>query len=609
LLNLCREATQGAGALLVAAEAIFTDKAGYLADVLKGQPPWSDLPIIVLLTAGAESQKTVEALLAFGNVTVVRRPVQLSSFISTVRAALRDRSRQYEVRELLENQKRQSDELNHSEKRLRLMVESVKDYAIFATDVDGRISTWNRGAEQVFGWTEAEILGQEASVLFTPDDRAAGVPARQLAAALEKGRAEDERWHERKDGSRFFANGIATPVYDAEGTHRGFTKIARDITERKRHEEALHDADRKKDEFLAMLAHELRNPLAAVRNAVTVLKMSNAQKHIDFAKDVVERQVKQLVRLIDDLLDVSRITNGKIRLRREFLDATTILDQAIESARPFIDEGKHSLSTTIDRGNLPVKADPTRVEQIVVNLLANAAKYTEPGGKIWLSASNHGEHIVITVRDNGVGIPPEKLPEMFVLFAQGERSIARSEGGLGIGLTIVQKLAELHGGSVSAMSEGPGKGSEFSVRLPAAKKAALKAAKSDTRAPEIRRGYRILIVEDIVDTAVSMTKLLRLLGNDTEWAHDGPSAISIARTFHPEFVLLDIGLPGMDGYQVAARLRQEEFCREAVIIAVSGYGQDADRRRSLAAGFDHHMVKPVDFDSLISLIGQAASSP
>ena len=380
LQAVCQEAARGAGALLLAVEAILADRAGHLADLLKRQQPWSDIPLIVLTAAGPESQKTIEMLLALGNVTLVKRPVQLSILISTVRAALRDRRRQYEVRSLLENEKRQADQLNQSEKRLRLMVESVKDYAIFATGVDGRISTWNPGAERLFGWTDAEIFGRDASLLFTPEDRATGVPARHLAAALANGRAEDERWHERKDGSRFFANGIATPVYDENGTHRGFTQIARDITERKRHEEALRDADRKKDEFLAMLAHELRNPLAAVRNAVTVLRISNAQENIDFAKDVVERQVKQLVRLIDDLLDVSRITNGKIRLRREVLDATAILDQAIESARPLIDEGKHELIVAMDRGNLPIKADPTRIEQIVVNLLANAAKYTRATG-------------------------------------------------------------------------------------------------------------------------------------------------------------------------------------------------------------------------------------
>jgi PAS domain S-box-containing protein len=606
LTQLCQEANRGAGAVLLAEEAVLSDGAGRLREVLDQQPPWSDLPLIVLTPAGAESASTAETLRTFGNVTLVKRPVQLSILITTVRAALRDRRRQYEIRSLLQTEKQQAEALNQSEKRFRLMVESVKDYAIFATDAEGTISTWNTGAEQVFGWPESEILGQNAGVLFTPEERAVGIPEQELATALRNGRAEDERWHERKDGSRFFASGIVTPVYDDDGTHTGFTKVARDITQRKQAEDALRDADRRKDEFLAMLAHELRNPLAAVGNAVTVLKLSNAEENINFAKDVIERQVKQLTHLIDDLLDVSRITTGKIRLRREFFDAAPILDQAIESARPLINERKHELILSVDRGNLPLRADPTRVEQIVLNLLTNAAKYTEAGGRIWLTTTNDGEHVMITVRDNGIGIPPEKLPEIFQLFAQGEQSIARSEGGLGIGLTIVQKLAEMHGGRVSAESEGVGKGSAFTVWLPVARRASVTASKSGAAPFEMRKDARILVVEDNVDTACGLARLLALLGNDVQLADDGPSAIAIAQTFRPELVLLDIGLPGMDGYQVASLLREEDCCKDAVIIAVSGYGQEEDRRRSQAAGFDHHLVKPVDLGSLMSLIGHTS---
>jgi CheY-like chemotaxis protein len=242
-----------------------------------------------------------------------------------------------------------------------------------------------------------------------------------------------------------------------------------------------------------------------------------------------------------------------------------------------------------------------RVEQIVLNLLTNAAKYTESGGTIWLTGALEGDEVIITVRDTGVGIPPEKLPQMFELFTQGERSIARSEGGLGIGLTIVQKLAELHGGGVTATSDGPGRGSEFVVRLPASRRPAAPGAQP--AAAVARKGARILVVDDNEDTARGMARLLKLLGNDVRSCHDGPSALEAARDFRPEYVLLDIGLPGMDGYQVAATLRDDDCCREAVIIAVSGYGQEEDRRRSAAAGFDHHLVKPVDIDSLVTLIG------
>jgi signal transduction histidine kinase len=376
------------------------------------------------------------------------------------------------------------------------------------------------------------------------------------------------------------------------------------LVEREEQARALREADRHKDEFLAMLAHELRNPLAAVNNAVTVLKLSPDEGSRNWASDVVERQVRQLARLIDDLLDVSRITSGKIRLRKEFVDASTVLDQAIESARPLIDERRHTLTVSFERDELPLYVDTTRVEQIVLNLLTNAAKYTEDGGTIQLTAWREGQRVAISVRDNGMGIPPEKLPEMFRLFSQGDRSLARSEGGLGIGLTVVRKLAEMHSGSIEARSDGPGRGSEFVVRLPLARKPG--ATKPEARREQftVGKGSRILVVDDNADTALGMVRLLSMLGNEAIAAHNGPEALELARTFRPDFVLLDIGLPGMDGYQVASALREEEAHKDTVIIAISGYGQEEDRRRSQAAGFDHHLVKPVDFDSLVSLIGR-----
>ena len=281
-----------------------------------------------------------------------------------------------------------------------------------------------------------------------------------------------------------------------------------------------------------------------------------------------------------------------------------ILDQAIESARPLIEERGHTLSVSIERGQLSLHADTARVEQIVVNLLTNAAKYTESGGKIWLTARSDGEWAVVSVRDNGTGIQPERLPEMFELFSQGDRTLARSEGGLGIGLTIVQKLTEMHGGSVIARSEGIDRGSEFVVTLPLTRKPVEAGDVIQTGDPVVGRASRILVVDDNVDTARGMVQLLKLLGNEVVAAYDGRSAIETARNFAPDFVLLDIGLPELDGYQVALTLREDKRLQNAVIIAVSGYGQDEDRRKSFSAGFDHHLVKPVDFDSLISLIAR-----
>jgi signal transduction histidine kinase/ActR/RegA family two-component response regulator len=369
----------------------------------------------------------------------------------------------------------------------------------------------------------------------------------------------------------------------------------------------LRANDQRKDEFLAMLAHELRNPLAAISNAVNVTRRTGLKEHIDWSIDVITRQMNHLTRLIDDLLDVSRINRGMIELRKDLLDATPILDSAAATVRPLVDERKHTLEVSIESGNLWVNADPTRLEQVVVNLLNNAAKYSEDGGHIHLLARNDGGDVVIIVRDRGVGIPPDKLSGMFELFAQGDRSLARSEGGLGIGLTIVKKLVEMHGGTIVARSEGVGKGSEFTIRLPAAKRPALPGSKVSGLTETANKKARVLVVDDNVDTAHGMERLLKLIGHETARAHDGNEALQVACEFRPEIILLDIGLPGMDGYEVAARMRREEWCKNAVIVAVSGYGQDEDRRRSMEAGFDHHLIKPLDHDALLLLISPAGT--
>jgi CheY-like chemotaxis protein/two-component sensor histidine kinase len=304
----------------------------------------------------------------------------------------------------------------------------------------------------------------------------------------------------------------------------------------------------------------------------------------------------------DRVIGERRLKTFRDLLKKELLDAAHVLEQAVESVRPLIDDRKHELITVFERGEMPIWADPTRIEQIVVNLLTNAAKYTESGGRIALSGAVEAGSVVIKVKDNGIGIPPEKLPDMFQLFSQGERSIARSEGGLGIGLTIVRKLTEMHGGRVTAFSEGSDKGSEFVVSLPVAEPPRTKVPPPAAVPGEIKKGARILAVDDKVDTAEGMARLLKLLGNEVQIALNGKVAIETAKTFRPDFVLLDIGLPGMDGYEVAATLRKDPAHKNTVIVAVSGYGQDDDRRRARDAGFDHHLVKPVDFATLTTLL-------
>lgn len=407
-----------------------------------------------------------------------------------------------------------------------------------------------------------------------------------------------EKEYVRADGSRVpILIGYAT----VSGVKGHYVCFVLDLSPQKRVEQALRDADRGKDEFLAMLAHELRNPLSAIANASRVMTRSNDPDHWEWAKGVVEKQVGSLARMIDDLLDVSRITRGKIELRKEPLEILRVVDQAVETARPLISARRHQLAIPNRPASLWVEADPQRLEQVIVNLLNNAAKYTDPGGKITLSIRAEEKTVAVAVRDNGQGIVPQRIQQMFDLFAQGDRTAARSEGGLGIGLTLVRRLVELHGGTVSATSDGLGKGSEFTVRIPILSTPSPPPPASPSRNVRLGGGLRVLIVDDNRDNAQGLASLLSIDGIEVETAFDGPSGIDAARRFRPDCVLLDIGLPIMDGYEVARRLRREGFA-DASIIAVSGYGDEAARIRSREAGFDHHLIKPIDYDQLLGIL-------
>jgi signal transduction histidine kinase len=368
--------------------------------------------------------------------------------------------------------------------------------------------------------------------------------------------------------------------------------------------EQLRHADRRKDEFLALLAHELRNPLAPVRNAVTIMRLKNSDDpELAWCRDVIERQANQLTRLVDDLLDVSRITRGKITLRIETLDLSTVIDAAVETSRPLIDAHKHELVVTLPENRVRIEGDLTRLTQVIANLLNNAAKYQNEWGRIELTATCERSEAVISVTDRGVGIAPEMLAQVFELFSQGERAPDRAHGGLGIGLSLVKNLVEMHGGSVGAVSDGLGKGSKFMVRLPTvlAEPAALAALSPDSAMFPAAHPLRVLVVDDSTDAAESLAKLLRLAGHEVLVAHDGQKALEIAAAGQPTVMLLDIGLPGMDGYEVCRRMRQQGFA-EARIIAVTGYGQERDRQRSREAGFDSHTIKPVDPSELMKLV-------
>ncbi len=373
----------------------------------------------------------------------------------------------------------------------------------------------------------------------------------------------------------------------------------------RRRAEQLADVDRRKDEFLAMLAHELRNPLAPMRNALHVLSTPGADEQtLRRSIDMMGRQVHTLARLVDDLLDVSRITRGKIHLRKEAVDLGAVLGRAVEMARPLIESNRHALTVALPAEPIRLQADATRLEQVFANLLNNAAKYTERGGRISLAAERSGSEAVVQVRDNGFGIPADLLPHVFELFTQADRTLDRAEGGLGIGLTLVRSLVEMHGGEVHAFSEGSGKGSEFVVHLPVLPRS---QGLVETPPPATENGTsaasRVLVVDDNRDSADSLAVLVRLWGHEARTAHEGLSAVKAARAYRPDSVLLDIGLPGLDGYEVARQLRRD-LGHEVLLVALTGYGQDEDRRKSREAGFDHHLVKPADPNDLRRLLAR-----
>lgn len=373
-------------------------------------------------------------------------------------------------------------------------------------------------------------------------------------------------------------------------------------------QQALKKADRKKDDFLATLAHELRNPLAPIRNALEILKRATDDRsQAEQARRIMERQVQQMVRLIDDLLDISRITRGKLQLRKERMALADAVANAVEEARPLIEAAAHELTVTLPEAPIYLDADPTRLAQVVSNLLFNAAKYTTKGGHIWLIVERTGGEAVLSVRDTGIGIAAEHLPHIFKMFSQATPVLERSQGGLGVGLALVQGIVELHGGTIEARSSGIGMGSEFIVRLPTGDTPAEKVLQERESGERFRAGpkCRILVVDDNQDAAASLATLLRLKGHEIQKAHDGVEAIQTAATFRPNVVLLDIGLPKMNGYEVAAQLRQHPRDGKVTLVALTGWGRGEDKRRALEAGFDHHLTKPVepaDLDKLLALI-------
>jgi PAS domain S-box-containing protein len=496
------------------------------------------------------------------------------------------------------------------EGRFDLLASESKEYAVFLVEPGGSLLCWNPGAERLFGYRADEVIGQHFSRFFSPEDVRNGQPEQELKTACDEGRSDSVRWQVRKDGTRFWCQSVVTPLLDDTNQARSFARVMHDLTEsqateaQRQRADGLAEANRNKEEFMALLSHELRSPLSPIVNALSILRqMQTNDPIIENAGNIIERQVSQMVRLVDDLLDISRITRGKLRLTKEKVELRVIANHAAESARPLMEARKHEFSVALPTQPIWVEADPARMEQVVVNLLNNAAKYTDTGGLIRMTVSQEGDDAVIRVRDNGVGIAPDLLPKVFDLFTQVDGSLGRSYGGLGIGLALARNLVEMQDGRLLAQSGGLGKGSEFTVKLPVVAGAPGQVAKTALE-PGRRTGrsLRVLVVEDNVDAADSLSMLLRLYGHDVQVARTGPTALEMASASRPDVVLLDIGLPGMDGYQVAKGLRDRPDFKGVMLCALAGYTpSEADRLRHQESGFDHYFVKPVSLEKLTEL--------
>jgi PAS domain S-box-containing protein len=717
------------------------------ARLIRGRERSRHTPIIFLTAHDSEAARVTEAY-QLGAVDFLVKPLlpvvvraKVAAFVALF--AQKERAR------------RQADQL-------RLLIQATTDYAIFMLDPQGHVVTWNGGAERINGYRAEEIIGQHFSRFYPQDPIDRGWPAEELRRAAADGRFEDEGWRVKKDGSQYWSNVIITALRDEDGHLQGFSKVTRDLTERRQKEQALRqlnqdlewrvrertadleasnealraeaveraraeralrdseeqfrtladsipqlawmarpdghifwynrrwfeytgvppgqtegwgwqsvhdpaelprvlanwraaldrgepwedtfplrrhdgqmrwhlsravpvrddrgrvgrwfgtntditdrieveaalkDADRRKDQFLAMLAHELRNPLAPVLTGLQVLRLAEADRDTaEQIRSMIERQIRHLTRLVDDLLDVSRITQGKIQIRRERIDLAALVRTAAEDRRPILEQAGMKLVLDVVDGPVWVAGDATRLAQVLNNLLDNAAKFRNGGDSVTvrMTVDEPVRQAVIHVQDHGIGIAPEMFPRLFEVFAQADRSLDRSRGGLGVGLSVVKGLVRLHGGEVDAASGGPGQGAAFTVRLPLKDElAALTEIPAAPREPAAKP-LRVLVVEDNRDAADSLRMLLALLGHEAAVAYNGLEGVRQGREWRPDVVLCDIGLPGLDGYAVAGELRQDPATAGARLIAITGYGQDEDRRRTLQAGFDHHLTKPVD---------------
>ncbi|HQZ65222.1 MAG TPA: PAS domain S-box protein [Planctomycetaceae bacterium] len=521
------------------------------------------------------------------------------------------------------DRKRAEIAMKDSEVQYRRLFETAQDAILIIDARTGKITDANPFIEQLLGYSHAEFVGRQLWEFGVFSDKSANEAAfRELQ---DVGYIRFEHLPLETKGGKAVEVEFVSNVYEVDH-HLVIQCNIRDISqrsilERQTHDQAaeLSELHRRKDEFLAMLSHELRNPLAPILNAALLLRLSSNRDRLHGIENpilqqsaiIIERQVGQLVRIVDELLEVSRITTGKIQLLRERIALGSVVQNALETARPLLDERRHQLTLPLPSQPVWLNADAARLEQVVVNLLSNACKYTTVDGHIWVTLHQDGPEAILSIRDNGVGIAPDVLPRVFDLFAQADQSLDRSQGGLGIGLALVQRLVEMHGGKVAAFST-LGEGSEFVVRLPTADCRLPIEAKADdaNRNPAIenQKSLRVLVVDDNVDTVTTLAMLVRESGHDVRTAFDGSAVLETALDFRPQVVLLDIGLPGLNGFEVARRIRQQKVLKDVVLVAMTGYGQSGDRARSKEAGFDHHLVKPGDFAKVLEILATVKES-
>lgn len=531
-------------------------------------------------------------------------PLDISLTISPMRDRAGNLIGASKIARDITDRKHSENALRESERRFASFMRCLPGLA-WIKDAEGRYVYANEAAARVFG-LDAGSYGRTDDDLFDAETAAQFRQNDEKALASHHGVKVIETLEHADGVHHSLVSKFA--IEDGQGNRTFIGGVAIDVTERMRAEQALVESDRRKDEFLATLAHELRNPLAPIRNSLQILRMVDQSPMAARVHEMMERQVSQMVRLVDDLLEVSRISRGKIVLRKETILLDSVIHHAVETSRPGIEGAAHALSVELPEGPIYVDADLVRLSQVFANLLNNAAKYTDRGGTISVRASVDAGTVCISVRDSGIGIQPHMLGRVFDMFAQVENPLRRSQDGLGIGLSLVRTLVLLHGGTVEARSEGLGHGSEFRVTLPVAEHAAdglhPRRAPEDHGTPLVTT--RVLVVDDNRDAADSLAMMLRFLGGDVHVVYDGATAIDAMRIFRPSVVLMDLGMPGMDGCDVARQIRSEEGGHGVLLIALTGWGQDEDRRRSREAGFDHHMVKPVDLPALQALLATVA---